>query len=600
MNSIRIGCASAFWGDTNSAAAQLVERGALDYLVFDYLSEITMSILAAKRQRDPATGYAEDFVTHAIGPLLADIKTQGIRVISNAGGINPAACRDALVAAADAAGLSFRIAIVTGDDLAGRRDELADQIAAASGTTPLPERLASMNAYLGAAPIVAALDAGADIVITGRCVDSAVTLAPLMHAFGWASDDYDRLAAGSLAGHLIECGCQCTGGNFTDWEKVADDYADMGFPIIEADADGTFVVTKAEGTGGLVSPHTVGEQLLYEIGDPRAYLLPDVACDFTGVRLVQQAKDRVRVTGARGAPPNDCYKVSATFMDGYRAVATFMVGGIDAPNKARANANAIITKTERSFAAHGWDGYSAVDIDTLGAESTYGPHAAPGAQATREVVVKIGVRHAHRDALKLFTRELAQAATGMAPGVTGYFGGRPSVSPVIRLYSCFVPKSAIEPHVELDGEQWPVCLDADTEAADAHREHATTAETWQPTSDAAQVPLIELALARSGDKGNDANIGVIAREPSYLPYLRAALTEAAVAEWFAHVLEGAVTRWELPGIHALNFLLTDTLGGGGMASLRADGQGKCFGQMLLAMPIAVPRELAAELAPTTE
>ncbi|GAB3675364.1 acyclic terpene utilization AtuA family protein [Salinisphaera aquimarina] len=595
MDSIRIGCASAFWGDTNTAAAQLVAGGELDYLVFDYLSEITMSILAAKRQRDANAGYAEDFVAHAIGPLLADIKTRGIRVISNAGGINLGACRDALAAVAEQVGLNFRIAIVTGDDLGARRDALEASITPQSGDAPLPERLASMNAYLGAPGIVAALDAGADIVITGRCVDSAVTLAPLVHAFGWAWDDYDKLAAGSLAGHIIECGAQCTGGNFTDWQQVAADFDDMGFPVVEVAADGTFVVTKPADTGGLVSPHTVGEQMLYEIGDPRAYLLPDVACDFTQVELIEDGADRVRVTGARGRAPNDAYKVSATYRDGYRATALFMVGGIDAAAKARANAEAIIRKTDRAFAAGGLARYAAVDIDTLGAESTYGPHARAAAAATREVVVKISVRHADREALELFTRELAQAATGMAPGVTGYFGGRPSVSPVIRLYSCFVPKSAADVAIDLDGHRQSIVIDT-VGGFDADLLPPTHGETvWQPSADGVAIPLIRLALARSGDKGDDANIGVIARDPAYLPYLRAALTDAAVGQWFAHLLDGDVMHWELPGIHAFNFLLTRCLGGGGMASLRADAQGKCFGQMLLDMPVAVPAELAARL-----
>lgn len=595
MNTLRIGCASAFWGDTNTAAAQLVARGRLDYLVFDYLSEITMSILAAKKQRDPAAGYAEDFVTHAVGPLLADIKAQGIRVISNAGGINPAACRDALARAAEAAGVSFRIAIVTGDDLTGRRDELEGDIVAATPGEALPARLASMNAYLGAPGIAAALDAGADIVITGRCVDSAVTLAPAIHAFGWGWQDYDRLAAASLAGHIIECGCQCTGGNFTDWQKVADDFDDMGFPVVEIDADGGVVVTKPDETGGLVSCDTVAEQLLYEIGDPRAYLLPDVACDFTGVELEQDDTNRVRVSGAVGRAPNADYKISATYMDGYRATALFMVGGIDAAAKAEANANAVIAKTRRLFADRGWPAYAGVDLDVLGSESTYGPHAAPAARASREVVVKLSVRHAQRDALKLFARELAQAATGMAPGVTGYFGGRPNVSPVIRLFSCFVPKAALAVHMDIDGDVRTIDLDTRDGFEADNLPAPADGGVWQAPADAASVPLIKLALARSGDKGNDANIGVIARDPEYLPYLRAALTDTALADWFSHVLEGEVCHWELPGLHAFNFLLTQSLGGGGMASLRADAQGKCFAQMLLDMPVAVPSELATSI-----
>ncbi len=595
MKPVRVGCASAFWGDTNTAAAQLVGRGELDYLVFDYLSEITMSILAAKRQRDTNAGYAEDFVQFALKPLLGEIKAQGIKVVSNAGGINPQACRDALAAAAAEAGVDYKTATVSGDDLTGPRDELEDELQPLEAGERLPDKLVSMNAYLGARPIAAALAEGADIVITGRCVDSAVALGPLVHEFGWGPDDYDRLAQGSLAGHIIECGAQCNGGNFTDWQRVAAGYDEMGFPIVEADPDGSFVVTKPADTGGLVSPNTVGEQMLYEIGDPRAYLLPDVACDFTRVSLEQAGADRVRVTGARGQPPNAFYKVSATYMDGYRCTGLFMVGGIDAAQKAHAIASAIITKTERIFAERGLAPYAAQDVEALGSESMYGPHAKAGAAATREVMVKLAVRHESRDALKLFTRELAQAATGMAPGVTGYFGGRPHVSPVIRLYSCLVPKTRVSATVDMNGSQIEVSTDAGGGFDPASLPDNESDDVWTPDADAVDVSLIRLALARSGDKGDHANIGVIARESAYLPYIRAALTDDAVAAYFSHLLDGDVRHWELPGIDGFNFLLTRVLGGGGIASMRADPQGKCLGQILLDFPVPVPAKLAARL-----
>jgi len=595
VDSIRIGCASAFWGDSNAAAAQLVAHGELDYLVFDYLSEITMSILAAKRRRDPSAGYAEDFVSHALAPVLSTIKARGIRVISNAGGINPAACRDALVEAAEAAGVEFNIAIVTGDDLMDQRERLEDAITPMPGEGPMPARLVSMNAYLGAPGIVAALADGADMVITGRCVDSAVALAPLIHEFGWAWNDYDRLAQGSLAGHIIECGCQCTGGNFTDWHLVADGFADMGYPIVEVEPSGDFVVTKPSNTGGLVSPHTVGEQMLYEIGDPRAYLLPDVACDFTGVRLEQVGDDRVSVSGAIGRAPNANYKISATYMEGYRCTALFVVGGIDAPAKAHRIANAILARCERLFGEAGLAPFAAREIDALGAESMYGAHARAGAAATREVVAKIAVRHDKREALELFTREIAEAATGMAPGLTGFFGGRPNVSPVIRLYSCFVPKADVPVTVETPSGARAVPLATEGGFMPEALPDTNGTEVWQAGPDAVPVPLVRLALARSGDKGDAANIGVIARDPAYLPYLRAALTDTAVASYFSHLLDGEVRHWELPGTASMNFLLTRVLGGGGIASTRTDPQGKCLGQMLLDFPIPVPAVLAARL-----
>jgi len=589
MKTVRIGCASAFWGDTNTAAAQLVEKGKLDYLVFDYLAEITMSILAAKRMRDPNEGYATDFVEHVMTPLLAQIKQQGIRVIANAGGVNPLACKKALEDAAAKAGLSVRVGVVLGDDLNPRRKDFADCTELDSGQR-LPPTTVSMNAYLGAIPIARALAAGAEIVITGRCVDSAVVLGPLLHEFGWAADDYDRLAAGSIAGHIVECGAQCTGGNFTDWESVREGYAEMGFPIVEVEASGEFVVTKPEATGGKVTPHTVLEQMLYEIGDPRAYLLPDVTCDFTQVRVAQEAADRVRVRGCRGRAPTDRYKVSATYPAGMRCAALFMIGGIDAAKKGRASASAVVEKVRRQLLAAELGDFSGVDIHCIGAEESYGPHARAGAAATREVVVKIAVQHPNPKALKLFAREIAQAATAMAPGFTGYFGsGRPEPHMVPRLFSTLVPKERVAVEVVVGEERFAITL--------------PPGQAWHPPPPepeaspvidlrgALMVPLVKLALARSGDKGDHANIGVIARQPAFMPYIKAALSSAAVRAYFAHVLaggeQGRVERWELPGSSSLNFLLYHALGGGGAGSLRTDPQGKAFAQMLLEYPVAI-------------
>ncbi|EXS29912.1 acyclic terpene utilization AtuA family protein [Acinetobacter sp. 826659] len=587
---VKIGCASGFWGDTNTAAFQLVHLTDINYLVFDYLSEITMSIMAKAKMVEPKHGYALDFVSRVMAPLLKKIAEKKIKVISNAGGVNPLACRDALQKIIKEYGLDLKVAVVLGDDLLPQHEHLKQQnIREMFSGEALPEQVASSNAYLGAVAIRDALDLGADIVITGRVVDSAVVLAPLLHEYQWSLDDYDKLAQGSLAGHVIECGAQCTGGNFTDW-RLVQGFDNIGFPVVEVSEDGSFVVTKPQGTGGLVSTATVAEQIVYEIGNPQAYLLPDVIADFNQVHLEQVGEHRVRVTGAKGQAPTAQYKVSATYPDGYRVLVSFLIAGREAPQKAQIIADAILAKCERVLAMRSVPPFSEKSVEILGIESTYGEHAQT--LNSREVVVKIAVKHMFKEACMFFASEIAQASTGMAPALAGIVGGRPKASPVIKLFSFLIDKNQVSVEIDFEGKRYPVEIPQGVSTEQLPTLKAGENAIYQ--GDEIEVPLIEIAHARSGDKGNHSNIGVIARKADYLPWIRAALTEEAVASYMQHVLDaekGRVIRYELPGLNALNFMLENALGGGGVASLRIDPQGKAFAQQLLDIPVKVPAHL---------
>jgi len=590
MRQVLIGGASGAWGDSPRAIAQLL-RAPVNYLMMDFLAEVSLSLLARARLKSPDAGFPPDFVQY-LKPHVAQIAARGIKVVSNAGGVNPEGCKAALAATGAQVGVSLRIATVTGDDVLPLIDRLrAAGIREAVSHAEIPARLLTANAYLGALPIKAALDQGADIVITGRCADSALALGILMHEFDWRTDDYERLAAGSLVGHLLECGAQGVGGLHTDWELVPN-WENIGYPIAECEPDGTFVLTKPAHTGGLVTPGSVAEQVLYEIGDPAAYVLPDVIADFSQVRLTQAGPDRVRVTGARGRAPTTQYKVSATYQDGYRAVASVSIVGPRAAAKARRTAEALIARSRLIFQERGLPDFSATHVETLGAEASYGETSRTG--ESREVLLRLVVVHEDARCLDLFARELGSVGISFAPGTTGIYGGRPKPTPQIRLFTLFVDKALLaEPVVRAGEDQISVPIPPGVRWVPAASEGVTAEAPAEDVcvADPVAVPLMRLALARSGDKGDSANIAIIARDPKYVGVLRREVTAQRMADHFRHLVGGPVQRFEAPGLHAFNFLLQNALGGGGMASLRIDPQGKAYGPMALEMMVEVPRAL---------
>ena len=593
---IRIGGATGYWGDSDLALPQFLAEAHLDFIVFDYLAEITMSIMARAKAGDPEKGYATDFVSGVMAPHLDSIAQSGIKLISNAGGVNPEACGAAIRQLVNTKGLSLKVAVVTGDDLMPRIDTLLDVQPREMFTgdrLPPRESIASANVYLGAFPIAEALDQGADIVITGRCVDSAVTLGACIHRYGWRPEDLDLLAAGSLAGHLIECGPQATGGNYTDWHEVADTLHEVGYPIAEIKEDGSFVITKPAGTGGCVTIGSVGEQLLYEIGDPKAYELPDVICDFTEVSLEQVDIDRITVRGARGRGVPESYKATITWADGWRVGMVGFYVGAKAAEKARIFADEAIQRARRKLSAMNATDYVDVSVEVIGDESHWGESARY--VRSREVAVKIACRHADRRATDLLMREIAGVGLGAPPGFCAFAGTRPKSSPVIRLFSVLVDRKLVDIQVHTAGQSFPFNMDMSAELLTATKVVGSVGKLPElPDTDAnlVEVPLEELAWARSGDKGDKANIGVMARKSDFFPWIVATLTESYVASRFSHFMASSeIDRFVLPRLPALNFVLHNVLGGGGIASLRNDPQAKSFAQILLDTPVKVPGSL---------
>lgn len=448
---IRIASGQGFWGDDLEAPVRQVEGGPIDYLVMDYLAEVTMSIMQKQRSRDPEAGYARDFI-----PLMERIFpacVEGdIRVVTNAGGVNPAGCAEALVEAGRRAGVAGKAKVgrVEGDDILDRLETLIEEghalenMETGEPLSTVLDRVESANVYIGAVPIVEALKQDARVIVTGRSTDTALTYAPMMHEFGWSLDDHDRLAAGVVAGHINECGAQSTGGNcLIDWWDIPG-MAEVGFPIVEAGPAGDFIVTKHPGLGGRVNRATITEQIVYEMGDPTDYITPDVVADFTTIELEEEGPDRVRIHGVKGGPRTDFLKVSIAYADGWKATGTLTYSWPDAAQKARGAGRLLRERLDRLGLE-----FDAVRIELVGWDSTHGPLVGEPPADLPEVQLRVGVRGRDREAVERFTREIAPLVLTGPPSVTGFAGGRPRVQQIMAYWPALIRREAVEPHLSV-------------------------------------------------------------------------------------------------------------------------------------------------------
>lgn len=603
---VRVGNAGGYWGDDPQALrAQVLGPEPPEFVTADFLAEITMSILQKQRARDPAAGYARDFVVQ-IAPLLAAIRERGITVITNAGGVNPGACARAVLRAATEAGVELTVAIVDGDDLMARLDALvADGVGFDNLETgaPFAARRAdvlSANAYFGAEPIVRALRHQPDVVVTGRVTDTGITLAPIRHALGWDPHDWDRIAGGIVAGHLIECGVQATGGNFTDWERVPG-LGNEGFPVVEVEADGSFVLTKQSGSGGLVSPAVAREQLLYEMGDPERYLCPDATVDFSGLSVGEAGEDRVLVTGARGGPPPADLKVSASVRGGFSVRGSLVIGGPDVGKKAAALAAAFRDRLQADCEAAGVPFPAEFRADVVGADAAQRGLADAARPDPSEGLVRFAAWSPTREPLRVF-RKLLPSLILSGPAGLAVTGGAPAVSEVVGYWPALVPRDRISAAVRVIrvsaggaeavvAEEDVRCAGPTGETTRPSRAEPAPAPDFPRSGPTIEAPLGAVAHARSGDKGDAANIGIIGRSPACYGWISENLSVAVVSDWVRDVAEGPVTRYQVPGLWALNFILERALGGGGTRSLLLDPQGKTLAQGFLRRRVRIPAAL---------
>ena len=587
---VRIGNASGYWGDDLDALHQQL-TGPLDYVTLDFLAEITMSILRKQRSRRAQLGYATDFLDQ-MRTCLPLINPTGTRIITNAGGVNPMGCAEELAKIAHGLGIQVRIAVVEGDDLTDHMDALLQKgipfknMETDQELKTIRKQVQGANAYLGAAPVIKALEKEAQIIITGRVSDAGITVAPLAFEFEWSLQDWDRLAAAVAAGHILECGAQASGGNITDWQDVPS-FLNMGYPIIEFLAEGNFFVTKHEKSGGVVNRQSVTSQLVYEIGDPASYITPDVIADFSTIVLEDQGKDRVKISGVKGKPRTDQLKVSLSYRAGYKAHSTLIVSGPRAVEKCRLVADLLWKRLGLEF--------EEASTELVGHSACH-PHL-PGPGDPPEILLRLGVRDSHREKVEAFTKKSTSLVLNSVPGVST--GSRPRVQGVLAYWPCLIPASEVTASVTLLESHQTFQIPWEPAEQKAFSSSARPPELQKDapspaTGRSVRVPLIRLCYARSGDKGDTCNIGVVARSQEIYPWMCQQLTARRVKDYFAGICQGEVERFEMPNLLALNFLLHESLGGGGTVSLRIDPQGKTLAEALLLMEVEVPEELTTD------
>jgi Acyclic terpene utilisation family protein AtuA len=592
---IRIGNAGGYWGDDLSALRRQLEGGPLDYITIDFLAEITMSILQSQRKKNPALGYASDFVDQVRDclPLILDKK---VTIITNAGGVNPLALGKKLLEEAKKQGRALRVGVVHGDDIMERLDVLTSagetftNMETGEKFAPVRSRVLSANVYLGAEPVVQALKTGCQIIVTGRVTDTGITVAPMIHEFGWSMNDWDKIAAGVVAGHVIECGCQASGGNISDWQDVIS-FHNMGYPIVEMEPSGEFVVTKHPKTGGIISEKSVKEQLVYEMGDPSNYISPDGIARFDSIQIKQAGKDRVRVYGIVGKPSPPKLKISMAHEDGWKISGTLLVSGPETLKKAKVITDIFWKKVGEKF--------EETRTDIVGAGSIW-PSALNNYEPN-EIYLRFSASDHDSNKFESFSKSLATIILSGPAGMAVTGGGRPKPSPVIAYWPTLIDRTKITAHVtviDTNGSEATADIPYTLPAKGASLSKVITSvplKVKKPKSSRQiEIRLRDIAYARSGDKGDTCNIGVLARNAECYIWLTRNLTADKVRKFFKGITHGKVIRYELNNLLALNFLLERTLGGGGTRSLMVDPQGKTLAQALLEMRVKAPAHLVAK------